>query len=757
MKNHRWIASASTLAVLAAFNATPALAQSGETEATGSDIVVTAQRREEKSVDVPITITSINEEQLATANVQQLTDIGRITPGLRFDFSSAYVQPNIRGVGSAVVSSGSSGNVGIYVDGFYTPNPLGSAFQLMNVNSIQVLKGPQGTLFGRNTTGGAVLVQTAEPSTENGGQAKASYGRYNEVRAQAYATLGISERVAVDMEGLYSSGDGWQRNVSDGNRVGDYENWSIRLGMKADLSDSVSVLVRYQHAQNNDPRTLLPSGYRDAVLGSGAPFFATPDQYTFNRNEVASGSDPSDRELFRSNTDIVQATIRADLGFANLTSYSQYRKEIVDASLEGDYYGLPFLQTGLPNNNETYSQELLLTSKPGSALQYTAGLFYFQNRDTYHIFIDYMPAVGIFSRKQAIATNNLFDNSTTTKTVAAFADLTYELSPQLFVTLGGRYAQDRIDDAYYINPPAVFGGAPPYYPVRNYIKDLDPASYRKARQSHFTPRFAIRFKPTDETSVYASFTKGYKAALLDVGGGGGNYVKPEKITSFEVGAKYDGNRLSVETSAFYYDYKDLQVSLYIGQQAKILNAAKSEIYGLDAQLRYDLTDSFQISAGGAWVHARYKSFPNAPVYKPCLSLPATDPVGAGCRAFFTSFPVVGTSLRNSTMQRTPEFTGNFDARYKTEVADGQLVLSGSLYYTSKFYFGPSGIQFPQKGYATLALRGQWTDPSDRFTVALWGDNVTNTRYKTAMQYGTLGIGANWNKPTTYGIEIGTKF
>ena len=169
-----------------AYAPTAAFAQDGADAARNdSEIVVTAQRRDERSVDVPVTVTSLSAATLETANVQDLSDIAKVTPGLRFDFASGYSQPTIRGVGTAVVSSGAVGNVGIYVDGFYSPNPIATDMQLLKLRSIQVLKGPQGTLFGRNTTGGAILVQTADPSTDTQAEAKASYGRFNEFKAQA--------------------------------------------------------------------------------------------------------------------------------------------------------------------------------------------------------------------------------------------------------------------------------------------------------------------------------------------------------------------------------------------------------------------------------------------------------------------------------------------------------------------------------------------------------------------------------------------
>ncbi len=753
MNTRKLLTTASILglgAMIAAFPAT-AFAQDTASDAARADdgeIIVTAQRREEKLVDVPVTVTTLSAAALETANVQDLSDIAKITPGLRFDFASGYSQPTIRGVGTAVTTAGAVGNVGIYIDGFYSPNPVVSDMQLLKVRNIQVLKGPQGTLFGRNTTGGAILVQTADPSTDAGGEVKASYGRYNELRTQAYATVGIGERVAMDVEGMYSRGDGFLTNISNGKRVGNYKNWSARIGLKAELSDSVSVLLRYQHTDVDDPTSLLPASYRESVssssllpfvITSGAPFFAAPGEFTFSPDQVAVGSHPSDQQYFRSKSDIVQATIKADLGFANFTSYSQYRKEDADSRIEGDYSGVQLFDLGLPNDNMTITQEFLLTSKAGSRLQWTAGLFYVKNRDTYRVYFDYLPAFGIFSR------SNEFGSSATSESYAAFLDATYEIAPKLFITAGARYAHDKQSEVYSI---AAFVPPPPTLATA--------ANYDAVKQNRVTPRVVIRYKPSDESSVYASYSKGYKAAFLDLGGGTPIPVKPETITAYEVGYKYNDRRLSLETAFFYYDYKNLQVSLYQNARAVIVNAASSEIYGLDGQLRYNFSDAFSVNLGANWLHARYKRFVDAPIYTPCLTTP-TAFTPTGCAAAGQSFPIIPTLLTDATMQRAPSFTGNIGARYKTELSGGELQLSGNLYYTSKFFFGPSGIQFPQKGYEVLSLRAQWTDPSDRFMVAVYGDNVTNNRYMTGVQYGNVAIGANWSKSATFGVELGAKF
>jgi iron complex outermembrane receptor protein len=730
---HATHASIATLAIAMLVSAPRANAQdnSEQPQATSTEIIVTAQRRAERSVDVPITVTTLGSDQLATANARDLTDIAKITPSLRFDSAAGFTQPTIRGIGTAVVTSGGGGNVGVYIDGFYSPNPLSVNTQLMNVDSVQVLKGPQGTLFGRNTTGGAILIQTSDPSEELAGSFKLNYGRFNQTQAQAYVTGGVTRNIAFDVETMYRYGEGFQTNIVDGNdHIGQYRAWSIRMGLKFQVSEDVSVLLRYQHGYLNDPGPVNQNTYVDPALGAGAPNFAPPGSYTTQPNLTAKDQ----TGLFVSKSDIFQGTIKADLGFADLASYTQYRKENVNQSQDLDATALPIFQIGIPVEDRTFSQEILLNSKPGGPLQWTAGLFYFTNKDRFLTFIDNF---GKF--RDPDGPNRLGGSSTTTESYAAFVDATYEVTPGLFLTGGARYAHDAVKDAYYNVGTAQF--------------DVPSISGNKV-----TPRVVIRYKPDEHSSIYASFTKGYKAAVIDVGGScqnppnfACNNVKPEDINAWEVGAKFDDGSLSLEAAGFYYDYKNLQVSSYLSDgRAQIANAASSEIYGLEASMRYRLGSHFELNGGASWTHARYKTFDNAPVYVRC-------PNPAGCGSGTSFYIPTGTTLENVTMQRTPEFTGNIGARYRTGLAGGEFQVSGNLYYTSKFFFGPSGTQFPQKGYETASARVQWTDPSDVITFAVWCDNLTDKRYLQAVQYNSFGIGANWSPPRTYGIELIGKF
>ncbi len=338
----------------------------GAAETGGStgleEIVVTAQRREERSVDVPITITALSQQQLTTANVQTLTDIQRLTPALRFDNQSAFFQPTIRGIGTGITTSGGGSNVGIYIDGFYSPNPIAADFQLPNVTSVQVLKGPQGTLFGHNTTGGAILVTTADPSVEPRAEGSVSYARFNTQKYQAYATGGVGI-VAMDIEGTYAQSNNFIRNiitdVNKDNYAAAYENWTVRTGLKFQFSDAVSVLLRYSHTKQDDPTPVQTNSNTDTTIDptTGQPWgtqtFAVPGFYTTNPNLVAANLPRYDIPT----TDIETMTVKADLGFANFTSLSQYRQEDTQQSTDLDQTGLSDLRA--------WTSDLRLYDQPG--------------------------------------------------------------------------------------------------------------------------------------------------------------------------------------------------------------------------------------------------------------------------------------------------------------------------------------------------------------------------------------------------------
>jgi iron complex outermembrane receptor protein len=474
---------------------------------------------------------------LQQANIQQLGDIMKLSPATRFDYAANFVQPTIRGVGTAVVTAGSGSNVGIYVDGFYSPNPLAADFQLLKLESVQVLKGSQGTLFGRNTTGGAILVTSSKPSAAPGAVFEAPYGSFNTVQLKGYVTTALTDNIAFDIEGGYKSSDGYVRNIVDGPKYpGRLKNWSVRTGLNVDASDNVSFLLRYTHQDVDDPTNVVANTFQQdgriyaplqGTLGQLSPAIAPTAPH---RVAMPWNSAPA----FRLNADIFQLTGSIDLGFANLTSYTQYRADDSVVMTDNDQTAAEFQFNNINIRDRTFTQEFLLASNSKGPLQWTAGLFYFN-------YLDAFDPVRIGSNR-----DNIFLEVTTrsrTQSIAGYLDATYEVTNGLFLTAGARYSHDRFDRASLEIAP--FGLFTPYAPVSG---------------DRVTPRAVLRYALNDRSSVYASYTKGYKASLTDVVGGG--VVEPESMNAFEIGYKYASRAFSLNLASWYYDYKNLQLSIY---------------------------------------------------------------------------------------------------------------------------------------------------------------------------------------------------
>ncbi len=705
-----------------------ASAQAAEDAAADDDIVVTAQRREEKAKDVPITLTTITSEALGNGDVQQLSDIAKLTPALRFDNYGGFVQPTIRGVGTAVSASGAGSNVGIYVDGFYAPNPLSNDFQLLNVSSVTVLKGPQGTLFGRNSTGGAIQVTTTDPSAETRGLAEVSYGRFNAQKYQAYFTTG-TDTIAFDIAGLYRKGNGFVRNVVTGSKKdAAYDAWSIRTGVKFTLSDSASLLFRYTHADTEDPtytafNSLTQNGVVQSAGTALSPLIPGGVIASTSRREVSQTSGAN----FTSKVDAFQLTGELDLGIGTLRSYSQYRKESSLSFLDLDGSSLPIFDVEFFITDKVITQELILTSEGDGPLQWTVGGFYFSDKNRFK-YLDGFVAGG--------ARTNVSRSQTDTKSAAAFVDMTYNIGDKLFVTGGLRYSNDKVKNGGFGAGPLAFPLPAGFYPIPD-ISD-----------SRLTPRLVLRYKPSEASSVYASFTAGHKAAILNPNGFTTVPVDSEKIRAYEVGYKYAARGLSFDLSAYYYDYSNLQVASYNGTQSLITNAADSRVYGLESQLSYQVSDAFQINMGAAYTDAKYDKFLTSPRFDQCLA--------AACGAAYGLFLTSTTDASGFRMARSPKFTGNIGGRYEVDMAGGKFALSGSLAYTSKAYFD-SSQQYSQKGYELLSLRAEWTDPSDRFTLAVYGDNVTDSKYHNQILPGQFAIQTVWGQPASWGISGRVKF
>jgi len=440
-------------------------------------------------------------------------------------------------------------------------------------------------------------------------------------------------------------------------------------------------------------------------------------------------------------------------------SYTQYRTD------DSPYYGdldataFPLFNILVDVADETVSQEVVLNSKPGTRLQWTAGANYFQISDQWDVYASFASPFIPFG-----------GSTTTTTSYAAFVDGTYQIADRWYVTAGARYSNDTVSDASFrTNQSTTFYEGPngEIIPVdRNVTPPGSTINVDDLHNDSVTPRFVLRYEPNDVSSIYASYTRGYKAGILNVGGLSQQPVAPEEINAYEIGYKFDNRTLAVDLASFFYEYSDLQFSSFQNGAAQIRNAESSEVYGAEGQFRWRASDALSLYGGVAYTHAEYTSFENAPLYAYC------DPNGPalgtpGSAITCVDIALGGFGLGGITqvtadasgrqMQRSPEWTANLGASYDiNDVAGGVATLSGNLYYTSEFFFD-ANEQFKQDAYSVLSLRAQWVDPSNRYTLAVFGDNVTDEDYQTQVLFNTLGIGSVWAQPSTYGVSVSARF
>jgi iron complex outermembrane receptor protein len=378
------------------------------------------------------------------------------------------------------------------------------------------------------------------------------------------------------------------------------------------------------------------------------------------------------------------------------------------------------------------TQEFLLKSKLEGRLKWTAGLFY----------MDFNEPFGLGSPGVELSSTggpyfSVANSNSDVISIAGYFDATYQVMPDLYLSAGIRYSHDEVRDAYY--DVGYFGPA------------ISRVHLPVLKGNKAAPRVVLRYTLDSNSNVYASWARGDKSAIYNVGGAQSTPVLPEQIDAFELGYKYGRQGLSFDLSGYYYNYSNLQVAHYTETASVVQNAAKARVFGFEAQAQYQVLDDLNLSAGMAYTNGKYTKFAGSPFFTQCLDT-------AGCRtgAFYGGFILDPVDQFNKNMIRSPEFTATLGARYTAPLMGGDATLSGNLYYSSKFFFDSSN-QFFQKPFATLNLRAEWTSPSGRYTIAVYGQNVTDTHYYSQVAPYNTGVGAVWAPPATVGGEFKLRF
>ncbi|WBX85778.1 TonB-dependent receptor [Sphingosinicella microcystinivorans] len=687
----------------------PALAQATDNDATTGgveEIVVTAQKREQRLQDVPITVSALSGAGAEARGIQSTEELSTAVPSLDWQAGKAG-SPYIRGIGSIISTAGNESSVGLFVDGVLLISPLQANFNLNNVERVEVLKGPQGTLFGRNANGGVINIITLDPSQETKVDASLGYGNYDTVDAQFYGNVGLTDTLAANVAVAYRNQmDGWGKNVITGADAYDGDSFDIRAKLGWSPTPETDIILTGQYFTNHNEATknrLL----RGTVGTNGA--LPPPGFYDVN-------------ESFESftETDVWSVNLRVthDFGAATFRSLTAYTDVDTLWAYDSDAGPLVTLDGDIFENASGFTQEFQLLSPAEQSVRWIVGLYYLDMEAAFTpIELEGTSVGGAFVE--------VFGH-TRARSLAGFGEVTFELAPTTHLTLGGRYTFDKrtVDGHTDVNGnPGV-------------------VSYQQKNFSEPTYRVTLDHKFTDDVMAYATVSTGYNSGQFNTGNARAPAVKPEKMQAYEVGIKSNllDRRLQLNAAAFWYDYKDLQVNIVREAVTVQTNAAKARVKGFEIELNAAPVDNLSLQFAFSYLDSEYTKYADAQFYIPNA--------GGG----YTT--IVGDASGNQ-MINAPKYSGFAYAQYEIKTDIGSFTPGLSYAYKSKIYRNyQNNLVSPSQNLVNASLL--FTPASGSWDVRLWGKNLLDEKneQKSVRLEGAMGRPF---APLTYGVTLGLHF
>ncbi|QGN55099.1 TonB-dependent receptor [Novosphingobium sp. Gsoil 351] len=756
--------AASAFATPAAFAQDGATAQAeASVEETGDVIVVTARRREETLIDVPVAVTALGTAQLEKLGANDLSGVQGAVPNVNIvqgRGSASSANFFIRGIGQPDALSTFDPAVGVYVDGVYLSRIQGALLNLFDVQRVEVLRGPQGTLYGKNTIGGAVNVVSKKPDFDVlRGEGSFTYGRFDETTAKGYVSAPLAPgSVALSLAGLYDHRNGLVTDPRTGRKFNDRDNLSGRAILRARAGDSLEVLLSGDYTRQHNKPTL---GYLTAPLiqtnfATGATVLAPAAPYGPYDYKASTSLLPGQgQKLEHWGTSL---TLNLDLGpDLTLSSISAYRRLKTDFFVDIDATQFKIGDVFVGTRQRQLSQELQLKYE-GERLNGVLGLYYLDEKIASHqeAYADDLFKFGALP----ITFARLIDDSQRTKSYAAFGQATYDFTEKLSLTAGLRYSKET---KRYNRFTTTTSNAP--FPGLNGLTfrfpDNLPAPFNADNDVSFdawTPMASLAFKPTQDTLLYASASRGFKS-----GGFNGRvnsvadvtefvngvatirpFFKPESVWTYEVGAKgsfLDG-RVTLSGAAFYSDYKNFQARVGGGNQSfPVLNAGKLRIQGFEFEALVRPIRPLTLTASVGYLDAEYKRFDDAR-RAPAFSC---NPTGTRivCEPAFA-----------------PPLTMRFGADYRVPLGEASsLTFGGDARFVDKQFLSVDNRPgLVENGYFLGNVYAQVD--FDRFYVRGMVKNVTKSLYKTdGQEFSSVGNiqTVYFGDPRTWQVTVGARF
>ncbi|MBL0123936.1 MAG: TonB-dependent receptor [Betaproteobacteria bacterium] len=721
----------------------PATAKADDSEKVET-VTVTARRREELIQDVPGAVSAFSGAALEKAGVPDITGLADLVPNTTLKTSRATnttLTAFIRGIGQQDPVAGYEQGVGIYLDDIYLARPQGALTDIYDLDRIEVLRGPQGTLYGRNTIGGAVKYITRKISDKAEVSVKATFGSYSEKDLVVKGSLPITDTFRLGATVASFNRDGFGKNVVNGT---DNYNKDVLAGrVSAEFTPTTALFIRFAADRTVDD-SLPKQGYR-LTSGPAPTNLPVLDGNYDTRANLYSVLGNAQKVTTHGESLLVDWTIDSALSFKSITAS---RADKSYAPIDFDSLNTPLFEAPAIYTNKQRSQEFQFTYT-GAKWQGVAGVYYMKANAFNEFDVLYNAAGGL-----SLYTRDDID----TKTWAAFADASYSVSDTFNINLGGRYTNDQREAAIYkrtylglIGSPTLGNPAAVGLAVNT---DMSKSDLNRT-DTKFTPKIGFGWKFAREHNLYASYAEGFKGGFfdprMDLGGIPTSAtslekrkgVEPEEVKTYELGLKstFNGGRIQTNAAVFHTDYSNVQIpgsiptfnasGVVTGFAGNVTNAGKATIKGLELEALARITDAFTVSGMVGYIDAKYKEW-----------IVANGLTGSAAALI----NVAGSA----EFQNTPKKSANITATYEWPLAmfgrDGGLAWGNSLSYKSQAYqteftrptgiaatdaLIPANLMLAQPGYTLWDANLVWTSKDRKVQVGLNGRNLTDKRYKVA--------------------------
>jgi iron complex outermembrane receptor protein len=704
------------MAGAAALQTAPALAGGGDAAAAAADaaadstqvqeVIVSANKRKESLQSVPVAVTAVTAQTAAAIGVTDISSLQTTVPGLEFPRLFSGSTPTLRGIGTNFGIGGVENVVSIYVDDVYIASPSATTFTFNNINQIEVLKGPQGTLFGRNAMGGVINISTRTPGPSPVLDVTAGYANYDTFSGAIYASAPITDRLAADLaiNGNWQT-EGWGKNLYTGKDAFTERDFSARSKWVYTLDDRTTVTLGADFERTRYDEGIAMRPVEGALFPDGQVF-----QGFYNVNENVTAYVDTKQGGF-------SAKIDHDFGWAHLISISSWRQSHAynnsdeDQSVVNGQY-LPF-----SDDLNSATEELRLVSDNWKNLHWLAGFFYYYGSSA-SILMDSGLSLGPLILNETFRQN--------VNSFAGFGQGTYDLPAGFHLTLGARYTYDEIEE----------------HGVEQIGVTLNSA--QSTTEGAFTYKGVVAKDIARDISAYVGYSTGFKSGTFNEENFFAAPVKPETLGDIEGGIKSElfDRTLRLNIAAYHYDYKNLQVTSLTrgadgGTSSTLANAAEATNTGVEVDFEAHPTGPLTLRGGLEIMHSRFSSFPNATISVP---LP-----GGG------NTTVVGSATGFAT-PHSPDYSGNIGGEYKVTTASGDVIGALNYSYSSSFAWDADN-RLKQPAYSLLNGSVRWVSVNTKWEVTAWAKNITGTEYSIYTTANVVGDEESPAPPRTFGVTL----